>query len=286
MPELPEVETIKKDLSKYILHKNISAVFISPKAKINKNKKFFLDFLLDSKIKKINRIGKLFFLEFENSEIFLLIHLKMTGQLIFVCDKKMIGGGHSENKLNLNLPNKSTRIIISFIDGSKLFFNDTRRFGYFKLVNKKELETEKNKYGIEPLTKNFIFENFKTIFINKKSILKSFLLKQKNIAGLGNIYVDESCFDAGIRPDKRTNTLNENEIKKLFSSIQKIIKKACEKRGTTFNNYVDSDGNQGNYSKYLKVYGRSGKNCLKCGEKLRNIKISGRTTVFCAKCQK
>jgi formamidopyrimidine-DNA glycosylase len=195
MPELPEVETIRKDLLENIKSNKIKDIFISPKAKINKTKKFFSNFLINKKVKNIDRIGKLIIFDF-NEKYFLLIHLKMTGQLIFKNNKKIIGGGHSEKKIDFDLPNSSTRIIITFGNNSKLFFNDTRRFGYFKLVDKKELEKEKSKFGLEPLQANFIYKDFKKLFENKKTNLKAFLLNQKNIAGLGNIYTDEVCFEA------------------------------------------------------------------------------------------
>lgn len=284
MPELPEVETIKNDLIKNIQDKKILDIFITTKARINKDKKYFSDFLKENKIKKIDRIGKLLIFDF-GQENFLLIHLKMTGQLIYKNKEKIIGGGHSEKKVDMSLPNYNTRFTFEFMDNSKLFFNDMRRFGYFKIVNKKELEKEKEKYGIEPLQKNFTWLNFKKIFENKNTNLKSFLLNQKNIAGLGNIYVDESCFDAGIRPDRKVKSLSEGELKKLFASIEKIIKKACDFRGTTFNDYVDSDGNKGNFSGFLKVYGKTGEKCSSCGSLLETKKIAGRTTVFCPKCQ-
>lgn len=285
MPELPEVETIRKDLMKNIQDKKILNIFISSKASINKDEKYFSDFLRAKQIKNIDRIGKLLIFDFGFSE-FLLIHLKMTGQLIYQNKDKIIGGGHSDKQINFNLPDASTRIIFEFSDNSKLFFNDFRRFGYFKLVSLEEMIQEKNKYGIEPLQANFTWENFQNIFKNKNTNLKAFLLNQANISGLGNIYVDESCFEAKIRPDKKVAKLSLEEKERLFKAIQKIIKKACDYRGTTFNNYLDSDGNRGNFSNFLQVYGRTGEKCFHCSSDLKTIKLAGRTTVFCPFCQK
>lgn len=285
MPELPEVETIRQDLRHKIVGKKIKNLILSKKAKLNKSAIFFVDFFVGNHFVEIDRIGKLIIFILPDEENILLIHLKMTGQLIYKKDNKVIPGGHNDVS-TVDVPNKHTHVQFHFDDGSKVFFNDIRRFGYLSIEPIKKLENIKSKYGIEPLTSNFTWDNFVKIFKNKNTILKALLLNQQIISGLGNIYVDEICFDAEVRPDRKVNTLTVSELKKLFTSTKKIIKKAIENRGTTFNNYVDGDGNKGNFVKYLKVYGRGGEECKKCKTVLQKIKVAGRGTVFCDKCQK
>lgn len=285
MPELPEVETIRRDLEKKIIDKKIVDIFVSSKARVFPSKNMFITKLKGNKIKKTDRIGKLLIFGLTD-ESYLLIHLKMTGQLIYQCGEKIIGGGHSDKEIPQILPDKSTRIVLDFSSGEKLFFNDQRRFGYMKIVDKKTLEKEKNKYGIEPLRSNFTLENFQKVLESKKTSIKAILLNQKLIAGIGNIYADESCFWAGVRPDKKADKLTKTEIKKLYQSLEKVIAKSIQERGTTFNHYRDSDGKKGNFVRFLKVYGRGGEKCVNCNSVLKKNKVAGRGTVFCLKCQK
>jgi len=291
MPELPEVETIRRDLSALIGKKIIALNIISPKT-ASHPAAFFKQALIGKKLIKIERRGKLLIFVFPN-DLFLLVHLKMTGQLIFQSKNKKIVGGHSlaagsyEKSVGGELPNKHTRAIFDFSSGGKLFFNDLRKFGYLKLVDSQELKRilEKN-YGPEPLTPEFTVSRLKEILKTRRINIKAVLLNQKLIAGLGNIYVDESLFAAGIRPMRPANQVKPKEIEKLLKEINKLIKKAISYRGTTFSNYVDSKGQKGNFSSLLKVYGRGGKPCVICGTPIYKIKIAGRGTHYCPNCQK
>jgi len=269
MPELPEVETIRRDLELKVLNKKIKKVSIFLQKSVLNNKKF-KSYLLDSKIISIQRRGKLLILELDNKK-YLTIHLRMTGQLIY--GKRII-------------PEKHTRVALEFNDNNILLFNDVRQFGYLKIINNQELLKILESYGIEPLTKNFKLLDFIKILKSSKRKLKQVLLDQHLIAGLGNIYVDEICFDANILPTRISNSLNREEIRKLFYSCNKIIKKAVLMRGTTFSDYKDIGGREGNYLKVLKVYGRNTKNCIKCNNKINKIKLFGRGTHFCYYCQK
>jgi len=285
MPELPEVETIRQDLRKKILHKKIKNLKLTQKARVNMNHLDFVKLIKNKEFEEIDRIGKIIIFVLPAKK-FLLVHLKMTGQLIYERGRQIIGGGHSDNQMPSKLPDQFTRATFELVDGGKLYFNDMRRFGYLKIVDEKELNIEKAKYGIEPLQANFTLANFKKALQNRKTTIKAVLLNQKLIAGVGNIYADESCFLAEIRPSRRVDILSSTEIEKLYSAIKSVLKKAIEKRGTTFNHYRDSDGNTGNFIKYLKVYGRSGEKCKKCGNTLKKIKVAGRGTVYCPSCQK
>lgn len=287
MPELPEVETIRHDLEKRIVSKKITDVVVVAKQSVHYPVDKFKKVLIGDKIKSINRRGKLLHFSFQKGLLFLLIHLKMTGQLIYRQKRKITAGGHSLGKIDFELPNKFTRVVVKFNDGSELFFNDLRRFGYLKLVPAEEKDKILQKsFGIEPLTPDFIYLSFVRLFEKRKTNIKALLLNQKLIAGLGNIYADEVCFCAGVRPDRRVDKITEGEKKKLFNCIPKILQLAIKNRGTTFNSFVDSDGKSGNHVNFLKVYGRGGEKCRRCGGTIKKIRLAGRGTHFCLKCQK
>ncbi len=286
MPELPEVETIKNDLKKVILHKKITDIAIHKEKQIkNKSIPDFRNEIINHSFSAISRIGKLIYIRLSNKN-YLLIHLKMTGQLIYQKKHQKIAGGHNFPPVKL-LPNKYSHVIFSFDDHSQLFFNDQRQFGYLKLVTPPQLKLIKKTYGIEPLQPDFTLKNFQQIFTGKKTTIKNILLNQSLVSGLGNIYVDEICFDAQIRPQTKAEKLTLSKIKKLYFSTEKIIKQAIRYRGTTFSDYVDSKGTKGNYSIKLKVYGRTGEKCYTCKKQpIKKIKINGRGTHFCPRCQK
>jgi len=301
MPELPEVETIRRDLATCILRKEICAIKILNPKTVQNEAVFFIKSLVGKKFVDIGRRGKLLYLKIspssklknKKSSMYLLIHLKMTGQLIYDNLKDKVVGGHSLSSDSISqaiggaLPNRHTRLFFKFNDKSLLYFNDLRKFGYLKIVNSEELEKIlKNNYGPEPLTKEFTFSVFAGLLEGKKTKIKTLLLDQKSIAGLGNIYVDESLFAAKISPLRLAGQIKSSEAKKLFQSINQIIKQAIESCGTTFNNYVDAKGRKGRFALKLKVYGRKGLPCFYCHKPLVRIKLTGRGTHYCSNCQK
>lgn len=286
MPELPEVETIRQDLRQRLLGREIIAVRVLRPSLVRNTPVSFIRRLKSHHFTDIDRVGKLLIFNLSDKIHHLLVHLKMTGQLIYQWNHKVIAGGHSVSPLDLHIPNPHTRVTISFADGSNLHFNDLRAFGYMKIVNKKELEKIKKNFGIEPLQKNFTLEEFVQRLKGRKISIKALLMNQALIAGIGNIYADESCFAAGIRPARRAAGLTRVEIKRLHQAIERVLKKALKERGTTFNNYLDPDGRKGNFIKYLKVYGRAGEPCQRCRTTLQKLKVAGRGTVFCPRCQK
>ncbi|MBI4993108.1 MAG: bifunctional DNA-formamidopyrimidine glycosylase/DNA-(apurinic or apyrimidinic site) lyase [Candidatus Magasanikbacteria bacterium] len=285
MPELPEVETIRQDLRKKILNKKIIGVKTTVKARLNKSRAAFARFLIGKKLVDIGRVGKLLIFVLSGKGNYLLVHLKMTGQLIYRRGREVVAGGHSDSG-QVELPGNYTRAEFIFADKSVLYFNDLRRFGYLHLVGEKELAEIKSKYGIEPLTKDFTFKNFLSRLQNKKTSIKSALLNQSLFAGIGNIYADESCFLAGIRPAVKVSKLTGVQANKLYRSIESVIRKSINKRGTTFSSYVDSDGRIGGFKKLLNVYGRVGEKCRRCKTVIKKIKLNGRGTHFCPGCQK
>lgn len=210
----------------------------------------------------------------------------MTGQLIYLIKDHIFAGGHSFANFAKDLPSKHTQLMITFADHSQLFFNDSRKFGYVKIIPVAKLEAVLLNYGMEPLQKSFTFIKFRELLKNKKMNLKAVLLNQQLLAGIGNIYADEICFEAKVLPTRRTNSLSDTEIKQLFHATLKILKKAIKYRGTTFNDYMDSEGKKGNFSHHLKVYERDKKRCLRCGEKIVKKRVAGRGTHMCLGCQK
>jgi formamidopyrimidine-DNA glycosylase len=289
MPELPEVETIRRDLATKIIGAKIISVEVKDK-KLGETKNF-ASVLVGNKIADVERIGKLLILKI-SSDKFLLIHLKMTGQLVFEDREELIAGGHEFaegsvlEEIGGKLPNKYTRFILNFIGDKKLFFNDTRRFGYVKLVDKKELAAIKNKYGIEPLQINFTLTALKKAMAGRRVPVKTLLMDQQKISGIGNIYASEILFAARINPTRLVNSLTDQEIAKIFQSAKAVLKKAIKHRGTTFSDYVDTSGKKGNFSKLLQVYERVGEKCFGCLGKIKSVKLAGRSTYFCPKCQK
>lgn len=287
MPELPEVETVRRDLSKVMIDLPIKSVEVFHIKTIRPLTVKELEKRLHGKsVKEIKRIGKLLIFELNNSTEVLLVHLKMTGQMIWQgADKKVLAGGHSLSKPLQNLPNKHTRLALTFKNGAQLFFNDLRLFGYWKFALPAELETLKSKYGIEPLTDNFTWSNFKIALEKRTANIKAVLLNQTIISGMGNIYVDEALWQAKIHPARRVKDLAEPELKKLFKACHEVIAKGVEYRGTTFNHFVDGHGKKGGFLKFLKVYHRTGKPCERCQTPIKRISLAGRGTHFCPNCQ-
>ncbi len=287
MPELPEVETIRNGLRRFVLNKEIKELKIFDK----KLTPFLLGYkkLKNDKILEIDRIGKLLIFKFKKSPLFLLVHLKMTGQLVYLPNnsKKLMVGGHSNSGQEKDRENfKHLRFQINFLKGDVLFLNDTRRFAYVKLVNKIELNTIKGKFGLEPLEKIKYSDFLKLLEGRANKNIKAFLLDQSLVSGIGNIYADEILFAAGVLPQRKVFSLKESEKKLIFSNISRILKLAVKKRGTTFSNYIDAEGQTGEFVKLLKVYGRDGQKCQKCQNLILKDRVAGRGTHYCPRCQK
>mgnify|MGYP001593240572 FL=1 len=275
MPELPEVETIKKDLFSKIFRKKIKRVEVLERAVVQNPLKDFEDNLRGNFFTDINRVGKLLIFSLQSGGKVLFAHLGMTGQLVYVRADSALG--------------RFTRVAIYFAGGSALFFNDIRKFGYLKLVREEEKGAVIAKsFGMDALSPYFTAGKLKEFFSRRKgSLLKAALLDQKLLAGIGNIYADEICFDAGILPSRKAGLLSFAEISRLYKSIKKILIKAVKNRGTSFRNYVDASGKSGNFLRHLKVYRREGRSCLKCKQSvIRKIILAGRGTRYCPSCQK
>lgn len=286
MPELPEVETIIRDLRFKILDLGISKVEVKLPRIVKNSVQTFKKALVGNKFTRIERIGKLMVFDLVRGDKKLLVHLKMTGQLVYVKNKKMIAGGHDDGQDLKKLPNKYSRVVFTFSDKSKLFFNDLRTFGYLELVSDKEIEKKKNKLGIDALYGKYSLDDFKKLVKARKTSIKAVLLNQEIITGIGNIYADEILFASGVRPNRKGSSLRHREIEAIYRNVKPILRKAINYRGTTFNNFRDANGKKGNFSRLLKVYGRGEEKCRKCESKIIKIKVAGRGTHYCAICQK
>lgn len=287
MPELPEVETVRRDLVPVLVGKKITKITVLHAAPVKDGVKKFIKSLQFKTIHHIDRIGKLLIVDVGEG-VFLLIHLKMTGQLIYRKGATTVEGGHSLSGFkDVPMPSTFTWVVWHLNDGSDLYFNDMRKFGYLKIVDAQEKDRIVARYGAEPLTKKFTLDYFLKILEKRNTPIKSLLLNQTLVAGIGNIYADEICFDAGIFPGIRVAILTMKQKKKLFQSIGSILKKAIKYKGTTFKNYLSPHGKKGNFLDFLQVYQREGKKCLRCdGGIIAQKRIGGRNSRYCPLCQK
>lgn len=288
MPELPEVETIKRELAKALIGKTIKRVTLTwPKMVLPLSPQTFTKKLTGQKIKSVERRAKMLLVHFSNNTL-LAIHLKMTGQLIYRRSQgEMIVGGHPQAGGLDNLPNKYTRAVFTFTDGSVLYFNDLRKFGWLRHLPRTDLHLLTARSGVEPLSRQFTLHIFKDLLARyPKRPLKTFLLDQSLIAGLGNIYVDEAAFLSHILPTRLTSSLTPKEITNLHTNIISVLKLSIKNKGTSAKNYVRANGQPGGFVPHLKIYGRAGLPCKVCRTPISKIRFHGRGTHFCRKCQK
>ncbi|HRH21895.1 MAG TPA: bifunctional DNA-formamidopyrimidine glycosylase/DNA-(apurinic or apyrimidinic site) lyase [bacterium] len=283
MPELPEVETIIRDLTVHLVNKTIKQVSVIYPGSINQKPVKFIAHLEGQKIKNLSRRGKNIILQLTTD--YLVIHLKMTGQLVWRGGQTTLAGGHPIINVGQELPNKFTRVILKFAAGT-LYFNDVRKFGWVRIMTALELELYLQRLGVEPLGIDFTKDYLQTALAAKHIAIKAALLDQSKIAGLGNIYVDEALWASGIAPTRPANSLSKPELKKLQQAIVAVLNLSISQRGTSFNNYRDGNGEAGNNMKFLKVYGRANEACPKCRRPLKKFRLAGRGTHWCDHCQK
>ena len=276
MPELPEIETIVAGLTRLVIGKIIDDITWDW-AKAFPNDPAVVDATIGRSIVKASRMGKAILIDLDNTTT-ILIHLKMTGQLVF-----------QEADQEGPFPDKTTRVTLDFTDGSLLFFNDQRKFGWVKILTSTELANNEflQKLGPDPLSKTFTQALFTQRMSRRKDTsVKAALLDQTVVAGLGNIYCDEALFLAGIMPDRKVRTLSDQDYRKLHRAIRKVLKRSVELGGSTRRNYLNVEGIRGHYLDEAFVYGRTGEPCRVCAQPILKIRVAGRGTHFCKHCQK
>ena len=278
MPELPEVETVVRSLRPYVVSKKIVHIDVRKDKSFPDSKRF--GDVIDHKITKVWRRAKLIIMDLDN-HYHLLTHLKMTGQLLYQSEKWLAGGGHPTRDVLAQLPGKHTRVILDLDDGSHLFFNDLRIFGWIRVLNDDELALELAKYGPDA---NAIADPDRlwSLWQRVRRPIKQVLMDNKYLSGIGNIYAAELCWECGLDPRRPAFELSRDEVKALARQAHDLLERAISYGGTTFDGrYVNADGKGGEFEQFLDVYGRGGQKCHRCGAMLKSIKIGGRSSVFC-----
>ena len=287
MPELPEVEVVKESLSRTITGKKIKKVSIKNRNLRYKIKKGFETRLQSKSIKKVKRFSKYIIL-FLNDEKFCLIHLGMSGTIHLLRKNILNQKTNTSFYHSPYLPKKHNHVFLEF-DNIKIIYNDPRRFGYFKLFeNKNNLENFINNYGPEPFSSKFNLNYLKKYFYKKKKNIKNFLLDQKFVSGLGNIYASEILFSSKINPKKKAKSLSENDCINIIKYSRKILNLAIKKGGSSIRDFKNIVGKNGSFQDNFKVYNRENKSCLLPGCKgtIKKKFITNRSTFFCNICQK
>lgn len=288
MPELPEVETLKLGLQKYLVGHKIEDIEVRVPKIFQGNPKD----VIGATVKDIKRVGKGLIMEL-NNDFDLVVHLKMTGQLVFrdeathnISLSKKVGGE--------TLPSKYSHVIFTLDRGARLYFNDLRRFGYIKIIKKQNVASLPffKEMGPEPFShpdfgqKTLSFEQFQSILARSGLAIKVLLMDQKKIGGIGNIYANEALFKAGISPKRRAKDVSKEEAKTLYKAIFEVIEKGLKFGGSSDENFVNVLGQEGQYQQHFLAYGQEGKKCPICGGTIEKIQLGGRGTYFCEKHQK
>jgi formamidopyrimidine-DNA glycosylase len=292
MPELPEVESIKRQLNKYLVGHRIKRVEINYKKCFRGDPKK----IEGGKVKKIKRFGKAQVIELDNG-FSLVVHIKLTGQLIYRGPNLPSRKRTLSSKITGGLDGKHTHVIFHLDRKGTLYYNDVRKFGWMKVTQSANVKTQ-NKFiknlGPEPVVdpsnppeNPLTLEKFTTVVQSTGAMIKPVIMDQKKIAGVGNIYANDALFLAKINPGKKANKLSKVEVGKLYRSILEVLKKGLEYGGASELSFVTPDGSEGKYQDHTLVYGKEGRSCPNgCGGKIKKIKVGGRGTYFCPHCQK
>ncbi len=303
MPELPEVETVRIGLNRLIIGKVIDDVEYNWDKSFPNAKDDVEAFVIGAKITNVRRRAKVLLIDL-STEYSLVIHLKMTGQLVFVLQQKpqalrtnietlnkseiRFGAGHPNDSLVGALPDKSTRVVFTFSDSSQLFFNDQRKFGWIKLIKSSAVQNIafiKN-LGPEPLDNNFTQTQFRDRLLKRPNTnVKAALLDQSVIAGVGNIYADESLWGARIHPTTLVKNISLQQMNTLYSELLYVLNLAIQKGGSSDKNYVNAEGKKGSYLSFARVFRREGLTCPRCGSVIIKTRVASRGTHTCPRCQ-
>lgn len=286
MPELPEVETVRRGLHELIIGKVVTTETHDTEKGFPNNPVDVQEFLIGAQIIDVRRRAKVLMIDL-STKYTLLIHLKMTGQLVFVGDTRF-GAGHPNDSLVNDLPDKSTRVTLEFKDGAKLFFNDQRKFGWMRLMPTIEVPNIDfmQKVGPEPLADEFTSQEFTGRFARRaKTNIKAALLDQSVVAGVGNIYADESLWGAKLHPKRLVASVTEQEFASLYTELRSVMNLAVEKGGSSNHTYVNAEGKKGSYMDFARVFRREGLPCPRCGTTIEKLRVAGRGTHICPHCQ-
>lgn len=280
MPELPEVETIRIGLEKYLTGHKIESIDI----RFSKIFQGDASKIIGTTFKGVRRFGKVLSLDLDNG-FSIIVHVKMTGQLVFKKVQDVREVQKVQKAEEIVLPSKHTHVIFHFEGGSKLYYNDLRRFGWIKIVSTVDVENMSfiKNLGIDAL--KIMKDDFVKLLQNKSTKIKLLLMDQTKIAGVGNIYANDALFLAGINPTRLSRKLLSHEVIKLFKALQTVLKKGIKYGGSSENTYVNALGEKGSYQEHSLVYGKTGKPCPNCGTKIRRIVLGGRGTFVCENCQ-
>lgn len=281
MPELPEVETIVRRLRGLVVGKIIARVTVfRPKSFIGDPVQ-----LVGLPILDLTRRAKLIRFHLPNQQN-ILVHLKMTGQLIYIDDTTRVGGGHPTADWVRALPSAYTRVHIDFTDGAHLFFNDQRVFGWLRMFTDDEVAQELAKLGPDANDPDLTLPYFAHKITSRKLPIKPLIMDNSIIAGVGNIYACDALNLARLNPWRPGNSLTSEEVQSLFDSIRQVIARGIELKGATVQHFSHVDGFSGSYQLEARVYGRLGQNCYNCGMVIGKKKLAGRGTYYCAQCQR
>lgn len=285
MPELPEVETIRRGLEKLILYKKIIRMEIKEAKSVILRGKKLENTIYNFRIIGLKRFGKVLVIDLDSGWS-LMVHLRMTGQLIFEGEDRFAGGHPTEDFVR-QMPSRHTRVIFELENG-RLYFNDQRKFGFIKVLLTDLVEKEGfiRKLSKEPwvMSGEELYEKLQR---HQKTTIKAVILDQTVMAGLGNIYADEALFWAGVLPTRRVGTIAKVEVERILEGARRVMDVSIASGGSTMATYVRADGSRGDYlEKFAKVFRREGQLCLRCGGEIKKIKVSGRGTYICLGCQK
>jgi formamidopyrimidine-DNA glycosylase len=281
MPELPEVETMKLQLAKYLIGHTILSVDVKNRKTFNGDEKK----IIGGKIIGTRRFGKVSVIDLDNGYS-ILTHVKLTGQYIYR-GPNLPNPSKLSNKVTGGIPGPHTLVIFNLDRDGKLYYNDVRRFGWIRIEKTEDVEKEKFivKLGPEPL-KDLTLDTFKNILSKSARPIKIILMDQEKMGGVGNIYANDALWLSAISPKRPAKTLTENEIKKLFDAIISVLKAGLKYGGASELSFVTPDGKEGEYQNHTLVYGHEGEPCERCHKSLiKKFFLGGRGTYFCPVCQ-
>lgn len=288
MPELPEVETTIRQLEQEVLDRKIEDIWCNNNKMVKRQSyESFKKELVGKRIKNVRRRAKLILIDLSENKT-LLIHQKISGHLLIGQWEFKNGQWKPQNKEALkDRVNTYIHLVLTLDNGQMLALSDLRKFGKAELWDTEELAESKQikSLGPEPLKDSFTFEKFKQALEKRRAPIKKILMNQEVIAGIGNIYSDEILWRAKVNPFKKTNRLEEKELKKIFKNIKKVLKTGVNLRGESFSDYRDLYGEKGNFDKEREAYGKKGEKCSRCGKKIKKEKIGQRSTHYCPNCQ-